>query len=965
MIAAAGVLLLAGLSAAVDPFIGTGGHGHTYPGATVPFGMVQLSPDTRLSGWDGCSGYHADDSTVYGFSHTHLSGTGVSDYGDVLFVPAIGDNPPLVNGTAGGEGYAQSFEHRNERAGAGWYEVVLEESGVFVELTAAERAGMHRYTFPTDRPASVIVDLGHRDRLLDNTLRVVSDHEIAGMRRSTAWAKDQVVYFHARFDAPIRSYRIVGRKAAGVDSSVEPVVGLFRFGNLDRPLEVAVGLSAVDADGARDNLEDSIGEQRFDAVRAAAIEKWRRQIDRFQVQGASPEQRTVFATALYHGFLAPNLFSDADGRYRGLDGQIHVARNRRQYTVFSLWDTFRATHPFFTLVERARTAEFAQTLLAIDEQSGRLPVWELAGNETDCMIGYHSVSVLADAWREGIRGFDAERALDAMVRSARHAPYGMDDYERDGYLAADRTSESVSKTLEYAYDDWCIARMADSLGHQSLAAEFDRRSQAWRHLFDPNTRFLRPRENGGWMRPYDPRRVDFHHTEANGWQYRFAVPHDIESLIEAFGGDGAFVAALDSLFEIDTTTTGRDQADITGRIGQYAHGNEPSHHVAWLYHFAGHPDRSAARVRTILNDFYRAAPDGLIGNEDCGQMSSWYVLAATGIYPVVPGSGEWCLVPPLFERVVWNLEGGARFVVRREGEGVIQRAWLNDQPLTRSYLREEEILSGGELLLQCGPQPSTWGRETTARPHSRVPGPPVVAAPWAEAPADRFRESMDVRLHAADPQAVIHWTKEDGGDLSGWPVARGPIHLEDSTTLRFVARLGDRQSPVSEARFWRLPHDWRVRLDCHPNAQYTAGGADALVDGQRGSRDWRIGRWIGVQGEDFVATVDLGRPERIEEVALGLLQDTRSWIVLPTALELELSVDGEHFESAGRVSHDVPIGSEDVSLHELRLMVPRTRARFVRLRAHNAGPLPAWHPGAGGESFVFADEIRIETSPRP
>jgi len=607
----------------IDPFIGTGGHGHTFPGPTLPFGMVQLSPDTRLTGWDGCSGYHFSDTVVYGFSHTHLSGTGVSDYGDILLMPITGQ-PTWENGYPDqtDAGYASRFDKAEEQASAGYYRTLLADYDIAVELTVTKRTGLHRYHFPAGAPAHIIIDLEHRDQLLDSNLELIDDHTVAGWRQSSAWARDQLVHFQAAFSRPITASQLI-KDASGI-----PTKAVLSFGSAGGPVLVQVAISAVDPAGAQKNLTAEWADFDFETTKSAAQQAWVDALSPFNISAQDDAEKTIMATALYHSFIAPNVFSDVDGRYRGLDLATHTAKDRQQYTVFSLWDTYRATHPLYTLMQQERTKDFVATALSHYEHSGRLPVWELAGNETDCMIGYHSVSFIADAWLKGIRGFDGAFALEAMLASARGDIFGLPAYQKNGFIAIEDEPESVSKTLEYAYDDACISRFAKSLGEDEIADEFSRRAQSWRHLFDPASRCFRPRHNGRWLAPYDPRQVDFHHTEANGWQYRFSAPQHVADHLALFGGDSAFVAVLDSLFTADSATTGREQVDITGRIGQYAHGNEPSHHIAWLYHFAGQPQRTADRVSHILAEFYTTKPDGLIGNEDCGQMSSWYVLAA-------------------------------------------------------------------------------------------------------------------------------------------------------------------------------------------------------------------------------------------------------------------------------------------------------------------------------------------------
>lgn len=949
----------------VNPFIGTGGHGHTFPGATLPFGMVQLSPDTRLTGWDGCSGYHYSDEVVYGFSHTHLSGTGVSDYGDIMFMPVTG-RPLLENGYPDGvdAGYGSRFSKSSERASPGYYAVRLADYGIDVELTVTPRTGLHRYVFPEGRAAHVIVDLEHRDPLLQSELRVVDDDMIEGFRRSSAWARDQILFFRARFSRPFVTGKVITDDEGGSDQGVK---GVFDFGDGGGELLVQVAISAVDLHGAELNLEAEWAGFEFAATHDRARAAWSDVLGRFTIEGATDEDEIVFATALYHSFLAPNLFNDIDGRYRGMDGAIHQDTKRNHYTVFSLWDTYRATHPLFTLVERRRTNEFVQTFLAQYEQGGRLPVWELAANETDCMIGYHSVSVIADAYLKGIDDFDADRALEAMVHSATLDHYGLDAYRRDGFIGADEEGESVSKTLEYAYDDACIARMADAMGRGAIAREFHRRSQAWRHLLDPQTRFFRPRRNGQWLQPYDPRRVDFHHTEANGWQYRFAAPHHARDHVEALGGDDAFEAALDSLFTIDSATTGREQPDITGRIGQYAHGNEPSHHVAWLSHFTGHPGRSANRVTRILDRFYGPTPDGLVGNEDCGQMSSWYVLSALGLYDVAPTSRQWLVIPPRHKFMSVTFEDGRTFTVRRVGRGPIERVTFNGRPLERSFLWHDEVIGGGELVFELGEAREArgasgvtgWGVSPGDRPGTTSTRQPILPAPWADAGSDRFREHLEVRLVSGVPDATIRWTDRPDVDPRDGVIYNEPLELEAATALRFVAIDGERTSPVVTARFDAIEHDWSVEVSSVPNPQYTAGGPDALIDGRRGPEDWRTGAWQGYQAQDFVVTLDLGQPTPVMRAGAGFLQDMRSWIWMPVELIVEISEDGRSFVEAGRIGHEVPDDVDAVVRRDLQMALDGRPVRSLRFHAVNYGTIPEWHPGAGGEAFIFVDELIV------
>jgi predicted alpha-1,2-mannosidase len=698
----------------VNPMVGTGGHGHTFPGAVWPFGMVQLSPDTRIDdSWDGCGGYYYEDSFIYGFSHTHLSGTGVSDYGDVLMMPTGGPSSrlPSFNPYA----YRSRYSHSTEVAEAGYYSVYLPVYEIKVELTATERMGVHRYTYygsmnQNKYTARVLIDLNHRDKLISHGIEQLDERRIGGWRQSKAWANNQWVYFTMEFDHEIA--RIVTSQD-GKQAIVE-----FDFqrsdGERSNPvkLETLVGISFTDAKGARGNLiyekdmavirAEAKGAVNFDACRAQAKDAWNQELSKIKVTsdyeaqafrvGAESAKRDIekrkFYTALYHCMIHPSLASDADGRYRGRDQQIHRAGLYKEnappyhkvYSVFSLWDTYRALHPLLSIVDPDRTIDFVRAFLLQYKQGGKLPVWELGSCETECMIGYHSVSVIADVMMKEIGvtrdamgqpkyPFDYKLALEAMIHSARLKDSAFLDLsgQKLGYMGIENTAESVSKLLEYAYDDWCIARVAQALPStpQSVVQEFYARSERWKNLYDEKIGFMRPRVNGGWLSPFDPKEVNNHFTEANAWQYSMYVPHDILGLMDKLGGVNATEKHLDSLFGTDSRTTGRDQADISGLIGQYAHGNEPSHHMAYLYNYCGKPEKAQGIIDYVCKQFYKDSPDGLIGNEDCGQMSAWYVMSAMGLYPVCPGSNVYATGIPQFYEVEIAREGKSGFLITR------------------------------------------------------------------------------------------------------------------------------------------------------------------------------------------------------------------------------------------------------------------------------------------------------------
>ena len=642
----AAVLLLAAcgkdsLTSYVNPMVGTDGHGHTFPGAIVPFGMIQPSPDTRLEGWDGCSGYHYSDDTIYGFSQTHLSGTGCEDYGDVLLMPVSLSSGQSDKSYWSDKSYKSHFSHEKEVAHPGYYSVILDKDNIQVELTADRRVAYHRYTYAEEKGNGFVIDLRHRDVLLDGSISLTDDGLIVGHRHSSAWNPDQHLFFAIRSNMPFQ--RLVLS-----DDSTQAWVEM----PAAKQVELQVAISGVDIDGAIKNL-NAAEYKTFDEAFRGADSTWEAALGKLKVDGGTKEQRRCFYTALYHCMTSPYLWSDTDGRYRGTDNEIHtVDCGREVYTVFSLWDTYRALHPLLTQIEPERTVDFVYTAMKNFEQGGELPMWELASHETHCMIGYHAVPMMLEAYNylhedDGtLAGYTPKQLLDAMVatsnRTEAHRAYGV-----QGYLSSELDNESVSKTLEYAYDDWCIAQMAEIAGDTATARTYWIRSQSWQNLMDSNG-FAHPKRNGGWVTPFDPTEVNNHFTEANSWQYSTYVPHDFDKWVERIGGETKAIAFLDSLFEGHNAMSGRDQADVTGLIGMYAHGNEPSHHAVWLYNALGQPEKTEKYVHKILNELYNSKPDGLCGNEDCGQMSAWYVLASLGLYEPCPGSGVWVETKPIF-----------------------------------------------------------------------------------------------------------------------------------------------------------------------------------------------------------------------------------------------------------------------------------------------------------------------------
>jgi len=750
------VLALGALASPVDPFIGTQGDGHVFPGAVYPFGMVQLSPDTQTrhfkQSYAWAAGYQYNDPTILGFSHTHFSGAGHSDLGDVLVVPISGD-VRLEPGDADKplSGYRSRFSHDTEQAQPGYYAVTLSDYGVRAELTASMRVGLHRYTFPAGKPAHVLVDLrsviyDYPGKVLWSRIRVRPDGTVTGYRETRGWAPGRQLYFAMRFSSKPTGNEIYTREPKPeYDPAFAPwakradvvfregrgLVAVFDFANLPAAqLGVKVAISGVSETNAIANLEAEAPGWDFDAQRTATAAAWREALGALQIEAAEPVRKMLY-TSLYHALMAPSVFMDVDGSYRGPDHEIHHAEGYSFRSTFSLWDTYRALHPLLTLLRpQSDNVDFVQSLVASWQEGpdGVLPVWQFGGQETWTMIGYHAVPVIADNWLKGNQGGPAQTALQAMVASATNPRYaGLDQYMKTGWVAADKEREGASKTLEYAFDDWTLARAASAMGQPDIARQFDARAGNWRNVFDSKTGFVRARNSDGKFRdPFDPAAAGYYgdYTEGNAWQYTWYVPQDTAGLIRAMGGNKRFVSKLDALFDakVDPKSFAAVE-DISGLIGYYAHGNEPSHHIGYLYVYAGQPWRTQERLKQIVTSQYQPVPDGLSGNDDLGQMSAWLIFTSLGFYPVTPGSGEYVIGRPFVDRAVLHLPNGKTFSIvadnLSDANGYVGSVLLNGQPLPRAFIRHEEIMQGGELRFTMQAAPNTsWATDPRSRPYS-------------------------------------------------------------------------------------------------------------------------------------------------------------------------------------------------------------------------------------------------------
>ena len=723
----------ASLTQYVDQFIGTGGHGHVFMGANVPFGLVQLGPTQITHAWDWCSGYHYSDSTIRGFGHMHLSGTGIGDLGDITLMPAIGHvittKGELPNPASGMYSF---FSHDNETAKPGYYSVHLDRWGIDVELTATSRVGFHKYTFPSSEDAKVIFDLEYGigwDAPVEGFIQQESDRIVSGYRYSTGWAVDQKIYFTAEFSQPMTGFIVSDgiNPQEGTSIKVNKAYGQALFAtDANTPLYVKVAISPVSIENAKLNMEQELPHWNFEKVIADADAAWNKQLNKVKIETASDTDKRIFYTALYHSIIAPSVFMDVNGDYRGSDAQIYNDKTFTNYTTFSLWDTYRAAHPLMTIIHPEIAEDIAQTMINIYKQQGKLPVWHLVGNETDCMVGNPGIPVLADFILKGYK-VDEELAFEAMKASAMLDERGMGWLKQYGYIPYDKeeTFESVAKGLEYALADWAVAQIAERLGKTEDADYFNLRAKSYQKYFDKNTGFVRGLSSTGKFRePFSPfhsshREDDY--TEGNAWQYTWLVPHDVPGLVNLFGSEEAFITKLDSLFIVEGDMGADASPDISGLIGQYAHGNEPSHHIPYLYPYVGQPHKTAEKVRYILSELYHDAPDGLCGNEDVGQMSSWYILSALGFYQVAPAGGVYVFGSPMVNKAEVKVGNNKTFTViahNNSSENIyIQSVKLNGKPYTKSFIMHNDIVAGGTLEFEMGNTPSaTFGVDKADRP---------------------------------------------------------------------------------------------------------------------------------------------------------------------------------------------------------------------------------------------------------
>ncbi|MBT3919728.1 MAG: glycoside hydrolase family 92 protein, partial [Flavobacteriaceae bacterium] len=804
-----------------------------------------------------------------------------------------------------------------------------------------------------------ILDLIHRDKVLDANIDKISDTEIQGYRFSDAWATDQRLYFYIKtshsFNDILQSPPEQGMPGARKTA--------LTFNNPNNELVyIKIGISAVDEEGARKNLEEEIADKSFEDIKKEAQDTWEQQLEKIVIESSNSDYKTNFYTSLYHTMIAPNLYQDVDGRYRGMDLEIHTTKDFDYYTVFSLWDTYRATHPLYTIIEQERTNDFINTLLAKYDEGGILPIWDLSSNYTDCMIGYHAVPVIADAYLKGIRDYDTEKAFQAMKHSAFQDKLGLKSYKEFGFVPMEEESESVSKTLEYAYDDWTIAQMAKAMNKEDDYALFSKRAQFYKNVYDPETQFMRGRFRNTWFTPFDPYEVNFNYTEANAWQYSLYVPQDITGLMNLMGGKKVLENHLDNLFTANNETSGRDQIDITGLIGQYAHGNEPSHHMAYLYNFVNKPAKTQEKVYQILTELYKNDPDGVSGNEDCGQMSAWYVLSSLGFYPVTPGANQYIIGSPLFEKATINLENKKQFTIQAENISdsaiYIEKAFLNDIELNRTFITHNEIIAGGILKFYMTDAPNNWGTQEGHEPKTEIKEHLIIPTPFIAEGKIAFKNDTQVSLANSIKETTLYYSI----DSEEFKIYENPINITTESQLKTYAALNGIKSDTLKTNFYKINSNISIQLETEYANQYNAGGNNALIDGIRGSKDYRTGAWQGYQDADLIAIIDLGSIQAFETVELSFLQDQRSWIFFPTEVTCYVAPEKIFSKNvpAQIIAAEVP--SSEIEIKTIRFNTEGQSSRYIKIVAKNLGDLPNWHLGSPykGKAWIFIDEITIK-----
>lgn len=978
----------------VDPFIGTGAHGHTFPGATVPFGMLQVSPTNDFKNWDWCSGYHYSDTVIKGFAHNHLSGTGLAGLGDILLMPTTGQ----VKVNPGDEkdpstGYRSRFSHQREDASAGYYEVVLDDYDIKVELTCSERVGLHRYTFPESSEANIIIDPNANimENVFETYVKIVSKTEIGGYKYCSGEGGERYVNFIAKFSKPFKNSGVVLNKEIQKGEKETKGESTKAFVTFDtkkgEQIEVKVALSYVSFDGARANLNTLSEKEDFNFVYESAKNKWENVLNKIVVEGTEKQKR-IFYTGMYHSFIAPNLLSDADGKHL-VENQFYESEIN-QYSTFSTWDTFRALHPLFTIIEPEKDVEFVNSLISRYSLSKvGLPIWELTGHDNFCMIGHNTVPIITDAIVKELPGIDAETALAAMIdasnntlrSSSNYGNNGIEEYLSLGYVPGG-ASQSVSLTLEYVYYDWCIYRTAKFLGDEKVAAEYLQRAKAYVNLFNEKEKYFWPKNiQGEWMEvnweSWDE--LISHYVSGNVWGYSTFLPHAIPHLIELQGGKEEFIEWLDSIIDDDSVIKGGQHVDISGFIGKYGHGDEPSQQFPYLYSFAGQPWKTQKIVRQVMDQFYNDTPDGLINNEDCGQMSAWYIFNAMGFYPVCPGDGKYIIGSPVLKHASINLPNGNKFridVKNNSEENVfVQSVILNGEDLHRSYILHKEIVNGGSIEFIMGKKPNkTWASNPENCPDYKNELKIYDAEPFSFATLPIFeKESIDVfadeyhiKLYCNSPGARIYYTTDGSEPIEYYNLYKNEIIINDEALLKAKAfSEGKPPSLIFQKQYYTsitAEKNSEIKIiDLKENAyKYGEEDGSLLLNSQIGSIAFHDGKWSAWFGKDLDITIDLGELRKISEVTIGILTATGSWIFSPKSILVEGGLENNKMNKFGQKLFAVMENEYGPELIRHKIKFDKQKCRYLHIFVENTGIIPRWHGGHDTPAWLFVDEIFIK-----
>lgn len=982
-----------GLIRYVDPMIGTDGHAHTFPGATLPFGMVQVSPSNDFKAWDWCSGYHYSDSILKGFAHTHISGAGLAGLGDILLMPTLGE-PKVKAGTEEDpdSGYRSRFSHEREEASPGYYSVVLDDYKVKVELTCTPRVGFHRYTFNKKGNGNVIVDPTHRimENLYESEIEFLSDKEIRGYKRSNGEGGDRKVYFYAHFSKPFKEKGIAVDEAIADQKDKAMAKDVKAFVSFDvekgESIEVKVALSFVNYEGAYANYQVEAERTNFDEVHAAAQKVWNDKMNKIQIETKSVAEKRNFYTAMYHTMISPNLISDVTGEYV-VEGEKYKS-DFDQYSNFSTWDTYRATHPLLSLIEQNKTVDFVNSLSSrfTDSKVG-LPVWECLGHDNVCMIGYSSVSVMADAILKDLPGITTESAYEAMRAAAFSLEKHSNNYDVNGmnyYVHLDfvpgEVGCSVSKTTEYNYYDWCLSEVAKKLNKEEDVRLFQQRSKGYRNLFDSQSGYLFPKLRTGEL--VHPKMDGWdelirNYVSGNIWGYSSYAPHDMGYLMQLHGGKEQFASWLDGIFADDSEIGGEQHVDISGFIGKYGHGDEPSHQMPYLYNFAGQPWKTQKVVRDILPMFYQDTPGGLANNDDLGQLSAWYIFGTLGFYPVCPGSNQYLICSPAIDRASIQFENGKTFTVvakNNSKENVyIQSATLNGADFSKPYLTYNQMISGGELVVVMGDQPNkTWGnsdRDTeglmglqTSETYDLYESKEVLM-PYTKDESYSFESTKEIRLHCNTPEAQIRFTLNGSEPTEKSQLYTAPFLIKNDAIVKAKAfKKGLNPSYAYSRHYWKgiqlnpktgYP---KITLENQP-ANYGEKTGRQLIDGQFGTTNFNDGEWTGLDKKDLVIDIDLGEARSIHEVKPGYLVYPGVWVFNPESIQVFVSNDNSNFTLAKELKIEPLKEAKRVVERPSLSFAPKT-VRFVKL-VLKVGIIPQWHTGGGQKSWIFADEILI------